>query len=157
VNFENLSTRFLNDDFSEFSGFGERNCLNFFLFSSLCEFWLSVDEIFVKIAMYLNFAILENESNTDNKIKHGRFGRIFVTFYPKSKEKWFQKPRLLHTPGWPLSSFHSDSPFSSQWLKNKKEGHKRPSFYKIALAVGTTKNIKIVYEILHNCKLLLWE
>ena len=43
------------------------------------------DEIFVKIATYLNFAILENESNTDNKMKHGRFGRIFVTFYPKSK------------------------------------------------------------------------
>ena len=43
------------------------------------------DEIFVKIATCLNFAILENKSNTDNKMKHGRFGRIFVTFYPKSK------------------------------------------------------------------------
>lgn len=41
--------------------------------------------------------------------------------------------------------------------KIKKKVIKDPLFYKIALAVGTTKNIKIVYEILHNCKLLLWE
>ena len=58
------------------------------LYSSLCEFWLSVDLIFEKIAMFLNFAILENESSTDNKMKHGRFGRIFVTFYPKSKGRY---------------------------------------------------------------------
>jgi hypothetical protein len=73
--------------------FWERNYLSLLpLSSSLCEFWLSVDEIFVKIATYLNFAILENESNTDNKMKHGRLGRIFVTFYPKSKgniSEWY--------------------------------------------------------------------
>ena len=55
------------------------------LLLSLVNFVNSVDEIFVKIATFLNFAILENESNTDNKMKHGRFGKIFVTFYPKSK------------------------------------------------------------------------
>ncbi len=85
MNFVYPQTKFSNDDFSELRGPGERNYLNFALFSSLCEFYLSVDEIFVKIATYLNFAILENESNTDNKMKHGRSGRIFVTFYPKSK------------------------------------------------------------------------
>ena len=40
--------------------------------------------------MFLNFAILENESNTDNKMKHGRLGRIFVTFCRKSKENRFE-------------------------------------------------------------------
>ena len=36
--------------------------------------------------MYLNFAILENESNTDKKMKHGRSQKTFVTFSHKSKE-----------------------------------------------------------------------
>ena len=39
----------------------------------------------MKIATYLNFAILENESSTDNKMKHGRSGKVFVTFCRKSK------------------------------------------------------------------------
>ncbi|NRH20541.1 hypothetical protein HOO68_00645 [Candidatus Gracilibacteria bacterium] len=64
--------------------------------SSLYEFGLSVDLIFEKIAMFLNFAILENESNTDNKMKHGRFGRIFVTFYPKSKSKSIRDKGTYH-------------------------------------------------------------
>ncbi len=39
-----------------------------FLFASfLDEIFDSVDEIFVKIATYLNFAILENESSTESK------------------------------------------------------------------------------------------
>ena len=103
TNFTYLSVGFLNDDFSELRGFRERNCLNFVLFSSLCEFWLSVDEIFEKIATYLNFAILENESKTDNKMKHRRFGRLFVTFYPKSKEESIREKGIYQKGTTPFS------------------------------------------------------
>ncbi|MDQ5968684.1 MAG: hypothetical protein QG561_606 [Patescibacteria group bacterium] len=51
-----------------------------FRISSLCEFYISVDEIFVKITMYPNFVILENKSNTDNKMKHGRLRMLLVLF-----------------------------------------------------------------------------
>lgn len=51
-----------------------------FRISSLCEFYISVDEIFVKITMYPNFVILENKSNTDNKMKHGRLRILLVLF-----------------------------------------------------------------------------
>ncbi len=44
-----------------------KKCFSVNLLLYFCKFWFSVDEIFVKIAMYLNFAILKNESNTENK------------------------------------------------------------------------------------------
>jgi len=47
----------------------------------------------VKIAMFLNFAILENESKTDNKMKHGRSWKTFDTFGHKSIS-WFRKNGL---------------------------------------------------------------
>jgi len=33
--------------------------------------------------MYLNFAISENESNTDNKMKYGRLGKFLLLFIQK--------------------------------------------------------------------------
>ena len=65
---------------------------NLFPASSSCKFFVSVDEIFVKIASVLNFAILENGSDTDNKIiytpwgwKHGRLWRLLLLLVTKVK------------------------------------------------------------------------
>jgi hypothetical protein len=56
-------------------------------------------KFFSEIARYLYFAILENESRTDNKMKHGRCGRIFVTFYPKSNVNGLRKIDKIHIRG----------------------------------------------------------
>ena len=63
----------------------------------------SIDAVFVKIARYLNFAILENESGTDNKMKHGRLKKLLVLLVIKVQKhiskfitkKLCQNPSLL--------------------------------------------------------------
>jgi hypothetical protein len=73
----------------------------------------------VKIARYLNFAILENESNTDTKMKHRRYKRLLLLLVIKVKRNSIRKIEI-HTK-----------------IKKEKEGRKRPSFLKIANARET--------------------
>ncbi len=64
------------------------------LLLSLVNFVNSVDEIFVKIATFLNFAILENESNTDSKVNHQK--KDFWYFWSQKygeKERRFRRHR----------------------------------------------------------------
>ena len=55
-------------------------------FSSLWEFYISVDEIFIKITMYPNFVILENETSTDNKMNMEDLERFLLLFIQKVRE-----------------------------------------------------------------------
>lgn len=59
---------------------GVKKSYQYYIFTSLFyEFFDSVDDIFVKIAMYLNFAISENESK--NRIQNEQIKKeAFVTF-----------------------------------------------------------------------------
>ena len=59
----------------------EKRWLKHFLFSSLCEFYISVDDIFERIWNCLStasFSNSKNKSNTDNKMKHGRFRKLLL-------------------------------------------------------------------------------
>ncbi len=76
---ENLVHKILKQ-VSSMCQWGVKKSYQYYIFASLfCEFFDSVDEIFVKIAMFLNFAILENESK--NRIQNEQIKEeAFVTF-----------------------------------------------------------------------------
>ena len=51
----------------------------FLLLLLFCEFYFSVDEVFVKIVMFMYFTIFENKSETELKMNKQK-EEAFVTF-----------------------------------------------------------------------------
>jgi dipeptide/tripeptide permease len=54
-----------------------------------CEFFDSVDAVFVKITMYLNFVILENKSKTESKTSKQKRRTFWYFLVIKSTRVYF--------------------------------------------------------------------